>query len=71
MQEQDGSILKKSLGATGGLVGYYLASHVSFYICVLIVFLCFLYLSSYFSCSLVNYRQYDNIQRAKKGMTFK
>jgi hypothetical protein len=71
MTGQGGSLAKKGLGVTGGLVGYFLARHISFYLCFLIVFICLLYVAFYFSSPLVDYRQYDNIQRAKKGMTFK
>jgi hypothetical protein len=35
------------------------------------MFLGVLFIASFSASALVNYRQYDNIQRAKKGMIFK
>jgi hypothetical protein len=55
----------------GGTVSYPLVRNITNDIFLLIFFPCVLFIVFVSTWSLVNYRQYDNIQRAKKGMTFK
>jgi len=59
------------IGASGGLIGVMIARTLSYTFFVLLMFIGVLFIASFSASALVNYRQYDNIQCAKKGMTFK
>ncbi len=55
---------------TGGLVSYFFVRNMTNDIFLLIFFPGVLLIVFLSACALVDYRQYDNIQRAKKGMTY-